>query len=357
MKPVTIHNVSKQFLSLRGTVNALQRIDLDINAGAFFVLLGPSGCGKSTLLNIIAGIETPTTGEIQIDQKIVVSPQHRIFLTPRERNVAMVFQSYALYPHMNVFDNIAFPLRIAKTSKSKIQSKVQAVAGILEIESLLKAKPSELSGGQRQRVAIGRAIVRHPDILLLDEPLSNLDARLRVTMRSELKQLQRRLQVTTIYVTHDQVEAMNLGDTIAVINEGSIQQVGTPHDIFNRPQNTFVAGFVGTPPMNLLPGTIFNLASRETPVAEELNLSDITLGIRPEHIRISPDAKSALFQATITIVGTLGSETLLHLIVDSHNLVAKCPESRTWKDGDTVGIDFDNDTLHIFDQHGNRIQT
>ena len=236
MKNVSLRNITKKFFTVRrGTVEALKGINIEIEAGSFFVLLGPSGCGKSTLLNIIAGIERPSEGEIDFGNKTVVSVKQKIFLSPRERDVAMVFQSYALYPHLSVRENISFPLKIAKMNKIEIEKKVGKAADILEINEILEAKPGELSGGQRQRVALGRAIVREPNVLLLDEPLSNLDAMLRITMRSELKAIQRELNLTTIYVTHDQTEAMSLGDSIAVLKEGKVQQIGTPYEVYSKP--------------------------------------------------------------------------------------------------------------------------
>ena len=355
MKHISIKDISKEFHTLRGRVTALHNINLEVKAGTFFVLLGPSGCGKSTLLNIVAGIEKPTTGEIQIDENPVVSTTKRIFLSPRERNVAMVFQSYALYPHLNVFDNIAFPLKIAKTAKPEIRNQVERVAEILEISQLLKAKPSELSGGQRQRVAIGRAIIRHPQVLLLDEPLSNLDAKLRVTMRAELKQLQRQLGVTTLYVTHDQVEAMNLGDEIAVMNEGQIMQVGTPIDIYHRPVDTFVAGFVGTPAMNLLNGGILQRAKKELPITRGYDPNEILIGIRPEHIRICQENDPVDFEAKITMVGSLGSENMLHLAIGSHTVIAKSSSSSAHAEGDRANISFEENAILLFDRQSKRL--
>jgi multiple sugar transport system ATP-binding protein len=223
---VRIHHLSKGFRSIRGNVFALRDISMEIENGEFFVLLGPSGSGKSTLLNLISGLETPTHGEIWFDRMLVASHAKGVSLSPKERNVAFVFQSYALYPHMNVFENIAFPLKIRGTERGGIRESVERTASLLEISDLLSAKPGELSGGQRQRVAIARAIVRHPNIFLLDEPLSNLDPQLRLSMRTELKKIQRSLGVTTIYVTHDQTEAMSLGDRIAVLRNGEIEQTG-----------------------------------------------------------------------------------------------------------------------------------
>ena len=355
MKHISIKGISKEFHTLRGKVIALNNINLEVDPATFFVLLGPSGCGKSTLLNIVAGIEKPTAGEIQIGENPVVSAGKRIFLSPRERNVAMVFQSYALYPHLNVFDNIAFPLKIAKITKTDIRSQVERVAEILEIPQLLKAKPSELSGGQRQRVAIGRAIVRQPQVLLLDEPLSNLDAKLRVTMRAELKQLQRQLGMTTLYVTHDQVEAMNLGDEIAVMDDGQIMQVGSPIDIYHRPVNTFVASFVGTPAMNLLDGSILQHAKKKLPIIREYNPDEILIGIRPEHIRICDENDPADFEAKITMIGSQGSENVLYLTIDSHTMIAKSSRMTAGTEGDIVAINFDHKEMLLFNKRSKKL--
>lgn len=249
---VELTNITKRFISLRRRVVALENVSLEINEGEFFVLLGPSGCGKSTLLNLIAGLGKPSSGQIRFDDRTVADMDNRIYLSPKERNVAFVFQSYALYPHLNVFENIAFPLKIGRQKTLEIKNAVEQTAATLEISDLLTAKPAELSGGQRQRVAIARAIVRKPNLFLLDEPLSNLDAQLRIAMRAEIKDLQNQLGITTIYVTHDQTEAMALGDRIAVLNQGKIEQVGTSKALYEDPASIFVAQFIGSPPMNLL---------------------------------------------------------------------------------------------------------
>ncbi|MFZ0728451.1 MAG: ABC transporter ATP-binding protein, partial [Desulfobacterales bacterium] len=291
MNGIVVKNLRKDFFTLRrGRIRALATLDLTVEPGAFFVLVGPSGCGKSTLLNIIAGIENPSAGDIWIGDRQVMSVAAKKFLPPRRRDVAMVFQSYALYPHMTVFANIAFPLKIAGVDRRDIDNRVRAAAATLEIENLLDARPAELSGGQRQRVALGRAIVRRPRVLLLDEPLSNLDALLRTSMRGELKQIQRRLAVTTIYVTHDQTEAMTLGDRIAVLKDGRLQQTGTPEEIYHRPANRFVAGFIGTLPMNLLDGGLLAKAQRRLERAGIRDIARLQLGLRPEQIRITAAA-------------------------------------------------------------------
>jgi ABC-type sugar transport system ATPase subunit len=249
---VAIKNLTKKY----GAVQAVKDLDLDIGDKEFFVLLGPSGCGKTTALLCIAGLLRPDDGEIWFDDKLVTSPQSDIYLRPQERGVAMVFQDYALYPHMTVFRNISFPLEVTGTSKNEIETRVKATAELLGMSQLLDRKPKQLSGGQRQRVALGRAIVREPKIFLMDEPLANLDAKLRVYMRVELKKLHQRLGTTTVYVTHDQVEAMSLGDRVAVLRDGVLQQVATPSELYDTPKNVFVAGFIGSPPMNMLSGKL-----------------------------------------------------------------------------------------------------
>ena len=272
MKRIVVENLGKDFFTLRrGRVRALKAIDLTVKPGTFFVLLGPSGCGKSTLLNILAGIENPTAGEVWIGDRRVVSAATGQSVPPRRRDVAMVFQSYALYPHMTVYENIAFPLKMAKTDRHEIDRRVREVMATLEIDDLPDARPAELSGGQRQRVALGRAIVRRPKVLLLDEPLSNLDALLRTSMRGELKRIQREVKQTMVYVTHDQTEAMTLGDRVAVLKDGTLQQTGTPAEIYDAPDNRFVAGFIGTPPMNLLDGILLAKARKtvEIPVGRD----------------------------------------------------------------------------------------
>ena len=365
-------NLTKKFFSLRGEIIALEDINLEIQDKEFFVLLGPSGCGKSTLLNLIAGLEKPTTGEIWYDNRLVASAKKRVFHTPKERNVAFVFQSYALYPHLNVFENIAFPLRIVRTKKSIIKEAVEKVAFTLEISTLLPAKPGELSGGQRQRVAIARAIVRHPTVFLLDEPLSNLDAQLRVVMRAELKNLQRKLGITTIYVTHDQVEAMTLGDRIAILRDGKLEQIGTPNELYERPINTFVATFIGSPPMNLLETSFIEqegifyviIGDRKVRMPEDktkdlkkLKEKSCILGIRPEHIYISrvsmrsgetsPSKASQTFKAKIGSLEPLGREMLVHILLDNYRLSVLTGETG-FKEGEIVDIELDLRKAHIF---------
>ena len=357
---ITFRNLQKTFFTLRGKVEALKSIDLEIGQGEFFILLGPSGCGKSTTLNLTAGLERPTAGEICFADKIVSSPEKKIFVSPKERNVAMVFQSYALYPHLNVFENIAFPLRVAKGKE--IAGPVRKTAHVLDIESLLDRKPAELSGGQRQRVAIARALVRDPDLFLLDEPLSNLDTQLRTSMRAELKRLQRDTGVTTIYVTHDQTEAMTLGDRIGLFKEGKLIQVGTPDDLYSRPQTPFAATFVGSPPMNLIPAEIkkegdtmlitYAAARSEIPkdkkwLVERLAARQALLGIRPEHITMTTAGESASLEGRIETIEPLGRELLYHLHTGVGNVLVLDTEKGR-RVGDTVHLLFDPCHIHLF---------
>jgi multiple sugar transport system ATP-binding protein len=350
MKSVTIKNLSKKFFTIRrGTVEALRNINLNIEAGKFFVLLGPSGCGKSTLLNIIAGIERPSQGKIKFGNDTVLSVADKIFMSPRERDVAMVFQSYALYPHMTAQENISFPLRIAGMKKDEIKKKVDKAAGILEIAGILEAKPGELSGGQRQRVALGRAIVREPNILLLDEPLSNLDAMLRITMRSELKEIQRELKLTTIYVTHDQTEAMSLGDSVAVLREGQVQQEGAPYEIYNKPENLFVARFMGSPPMNILSMELLSRADKEIERIEKIKEGHPVVGLRPEDVKIVPEAEGIL-KGNLKMIGPAGSDSLVYLSVNGEDIIAKTSGRVSHNEGDRIGIRFDESKLLLFDK-------
>jgi multiple sugar transport system ATP-binding protein len=351
---VKILDLRKEFLSLRGRVVALDGVSLEVDPGAFYVLLGPSGCGKTTLLNIVAGIEKPSDGEVWIGDRLVVSAGRRTFVSPRDRNVAMVFQSYALYPHMSVFDNIAFPLSIAKVDKSEIGKRVKSVAEALEISQLLRVKPAELSGGQRQRVAIGRAIVKRPALLLLDEPLSNLDAQLRVAMRRELKEIQRRMNLTTLYVTHDQVEAMTLGDRIAVMRDGHIEQAGSPDDVYNNPKTTFAARFVGTPPMNLLEGRILAAAGADVRLPEPLSTDEILFGIRPERLRVLEKGSPAVLSGVVTMVGSLGIEKLLYMRVEDQEVLAKFPGGGSFAEGEEVALAFKQTDLIFFNKRDGR---
>ncbi len=375
MKPINIQlkNISKEFFTIRrGKVGALQQINLEINKGDFFVILGPSGCGKSTLLNIIAGLEQPSQGEILFDDKVVCSTYNKIFFSPKERNIAMVFQSYALYPHLNVFDNIAFPLRIEKQDKNEIEKKVNDTAEMLDIHSLLTAKPKELSGGQKQRVAMARALVREPAVLLLDEPLSNLDAQLRVRMREELKNLQQKLGVTTIYVTHDQVEAMTLGDYIVVLQKGEIQQIGPPVQVYKNPGNTFVANFLGTPPMNLFKAKIIQENSdwfilwneakikidhQNYSIINQYNNQEATIGIRPEDIQVEKAdlTSSSKIKAQITLVEHLGSEILLHVKYYNDKITIKIQQEMNYSIGQDITLLINDEKIHFYNNKGVRI--
>lgn len=350
MIDIKIKNIKKNFFTIkRGKVEALKDIDIEIPAGKFFVLLGPSGCGKSTLLNIIAGIEKPTTGEIHFSEKLVVSTEQKIFLSPKQRDVAMVFQSYALYPHMTVYNNMAFPLKVSKMSKEKIEEKVNWAAEILEIQNLLGVKPGELSGGQRQRVALGRAIVREPNLLLLDEPLSNLDAMLRITMRSELKSIQRKLNLTTIYVTHDQTEAMSLGDEIAVLKDGVIQQSGAPKEIYNTPQNLFVAKFIGSPPMNILSDKLIKQINDKINFLDDRKIELVVVGIRPEKIELVEKDKG-IFNGRLKMLGPPGGDSLYYIEAEESEILAKTSELKQLTENDVIGLEFEKNDLTIFEK-------
>ena len=362
--------LTKKFTSLRGNVRAVDEIDLEIHDNEFFVLLGPSGCGKSTVLNLIAGLEKPTGGEIWFDDGLVASAEKKIFLTPKERNVAFVFQSYALYPHLSVFENIAFPLRIVGEDAAKIKESVKRVGSMLEISNLFFARPGELSGGQRQRVAIARAIVRHPNVFLLDEPLSNLDAQLRVSTRDELKRLQQRLGVTTIYVTHDQVEAMTLGDRIALLKDGRVEQIGTPDQLYESPENEFVAKFIGSPPMNIFKaeileedGVFYIIIGKKKikmpddkaplPLKGRLCLAggrSCIFGIRPEDIHIPvPRGVQGTVQGKIDLIEPMGRERLFHITINEHRFSLLTTDAR-FKQGEVVDVEFDFKKLHIFEK-------
>ena len=315
MPGVELAGVSKSFDRGDGAGLAVNDVTLSVADGEFLVLVGPSGCGKSTLLRMVAGLEEATSGEIRIGGRVVND------VAPRDRDVAMVFQNYALYPHMSVFENLAFGLKLRKVARDEIRRRVETAAGALGLERYLERRPRELSGGERQRVALGRAMVREPKVFLFDEPLSNLDARLRVEMRAEIRRLHRRVGATMIYVTHDQVEAMTMGDRIAVLKRGELQQVADPHTLYARPANTFVAGFIGTPPVNLFEGRIVEHGAsvevagalwrvgeaQRTALAGRVGAT-VTVGVRPEDL--TPDAQG--LQATLEVLEPLGSETLLY---------------------------------------------
>lgn len=354
MAQVELKKVGKRF----GSTEVVHGADLVIEDNEFIVLVGPSGCGKSTILRMIAGLESVTDGEICIDGKPVNT------VLPKDRNVAMVFQNYALYPHMSVYDNMAFSLRMAKESKQQIESKVQQAAEILELTPYLQRKPSELSGGQRQRVAMGRAIVRKPAVFLFDEPLSNLDAQLRTQMRMELKKLHLKMQTTTIYVTHDQIEAMTLADKIVILKDGFIQQVGTPIELFEQPVNRFVAGFIGNPPANIISAEFQVNNDQVTVKMGELSLPVITppdcrngqkvlVGIRPDSIKTGhgmaalPDEWK--IQGKVIVSEVLGGQSLLEFSVGGNTLIAELEGRLLTQPGELLGLGFDLSRLLFFD--------
>ena len=302
---VKLEHVTKRFPN--GAV-ALNDLSLEVEDGEFLILVGPSGCGKTTALRIVAGLEKPTTGRITIGDRLVND------VTPRDRDIAMVFQNYALYPHMTVYKNLAFGLKERRTSKREIDRRVREVSSILGLDELLKRRPAQLSGGQRQSVAMGRALVREPKAFLLDEPLSNLDAKLRVQMRAELKRIHQRLGITTIYVTHDQVEAMTLGDRIVVMSAGEVQQMGRPQEVYKEPANLFVAGFIGSPPMNLLRGTVRSgvvTAGDLSFARSSLPDGEVVVGVRPEALSVADDGMPS-FDFTVDVVEPLGDEAVIH---------------------------------------------
>lgn len=329
MGSITLSRVSKSF----GEAKVIPSIDLEIQDGEFVVFVGPSGCGKSTLLRLIAGLEDVSGGQILIDGKDVTQK------APAQRGLAMVFQSYALYPHMSVRNNIAFPLKMAKVDKILIDKKVSDAAGILNLTDYLERRPSQLSGGQRQRVAIGRAIVREPSAFLFDEPLSNLDAALRGTMRLEISELHNQLKTTMIYVTHDQIEAMTMADKIVVLNRGNIEQVGSPLELYSRPRNLFVAGFIGSPRMNLIEGEFARSKGAKT------------VGVRAEHFALSHE--SGLWSGTVTVAEHLGSDTFLHVNVDGIGQInARCEGEFEARHGDRIYLTPNETKLHRFDEQG-----
>ena len=345
MGNIAISNVTKKFDS----TEVIHGINLKINDGEFVVLVGPSGCGKTTLLRMIAGLESITDGNISIDDKIINN------IKPKERDCAMVFQNYALYPHMKVAANMGFSLKIKKASKEEINKKVKDVAKILEIEDYLERYPRQLSGGQRQRVAMGRAIVRNPKVFLFDEPLSNLDAKLRVQMRTQIKLLHARLKTTLVYVTHDQVEAMTMADKIVVMNEGLVEQTGAPLELYDKPVNIFVAGFIGSPSMNLLNASInsnsINLGSAGSiPITRKTtseNNLDITLGIRPSHMDISKNGEGLKFQ--IDVIEPTGADSLVYGRINDTECCVQTSERLNLKLGEIIHILPNEDNLHFFD--------
>ena len=350
MATVEIRDVRKAF----GSTQILHGVSVDIEDGQFVVLVGPSGCGKSTLLRMLAGLENITGGEIAIGDRVVNK------VPPKDRDIAMVFQNYALYPHMTVYQNMAFSMKLAGAPKEVMDQEVQKAARILGLEQLLHRFPRQLSGGQRQRVAMGRAIVRNPQVFLFDEPLSNLDAKLRVQMRSEIKDLHQRLKVTTVYVTHDQIEAMTMADKIVVMNHGRIEQAGAPLDLYDRPANLFVAGFIGSPAMNMLAGRIQDGSFIDSggthwplpPAHAGRDGAEVVYGIRPEHLRLDPNG----IQARIQVVEPTGSETQVTLRIGEISLMGAFRERIVANHGDVLAVSPDLPLVHIFDKaSGQRI--
>ncbi len=341
MARIRFDRVSKRF----GDVTVAQDFNLDIAHGEFFTFLGPSGCGKSTLLHLLAGIEAPTTGDIYFDERRVTD------LAPGARDVAMVFQSYALYPHMSVYENLAFPLRNRRTPAAQLAEAVAQTARALGLADLLARKPRELSGGQRQRVALGRALIRQPQVFLLDEPLSNLDARLRLEMREELKRLHATLGFTTVYVTHDQEEAMALSNRIAVLQQGRIQQCGTPEEIYRAPANRFVAEFVGNPPMNLLPGDALRdipaLGARLAPHAER----EFEIGVRPADIRVQTSASDATLKAEIILLEPTGADLWVVGEWNGQRIKGRAETGAGLTPGQTAGFVFSGERIYLFDRN------
>jgi sn-glycerol 3-phosphate transport system ATP-binding protein len=331
-------------------MEVIHGVDCDIRDGEFIVILGPSGCGKSTLLRMIAGLETITNGEIAIGGRVVNE------LEPKDRDIAMVFQNYALYPHMSVYENMSYGLRIRGMARAEIEARVQKAAAILELRAFLQRKPRQLSGGQRQRVAMGRAIVREPAVFLFDEPLSNLDAKLRGQMRLEIKRLHQSIRTTSIYVTHDQVEAMTLGDRLIVMNAGRAEQTASPREVYERPATTFVAGFIGSPAMNMLPARLtgdgVELDELRLPVSLPAGHAgrEIVLGIRPEHLALS-QGQTGTFAFVVEFVEALGADTLVHGALGSSRtqLTARLPGSTRVAAGDTLSLWAPPERLHLFD--------
>ena len=367
MARIAFEHVDKRYTG--GETLAVNDLNLEINDGEFLVLVGPSGCGKTTALRCLAGLEDITDGQIVIGDRVVND------LPPKDRDIAMVFQSYALYPHMSLFENMAFSIRMRKRPKAEIESKVREAAQILGLENLLDRKPGALSGGQRQRVALGRAIVRDPAAFLMDEPLSNLDAKLRVQTRAEIARLHQRLGTTIVYVTHDQVEAMTMGDRIAVMRDGMLQQVGTPKMLYEAPANRFVAGFIGSPAMNFLTGRVtidgekvglsldgleMPLSGRAAALARSRGAdSELVLGMRPEHFDAAASATEGTISvpATVEVVEFLGNEELIHANVAGNDVVALLPASRGVKVGDKVALVVADSVVHVFDPSTDAVLT
>ena len=348
MATVTLNDVQKRY----GTHKVIHGVSFDIADGEFVILVGPSGCGKSTLLRMLAGLEEISAGDVSIGGRVVNT------VPPKDRDIAMVFQNYALYPHMTVADNMSFSLKLKGVAKDEIRSRVDRAAKILHLDPLLERYPRQLSGGQRQRVAMGRAIVRDPQVFLFDEPLSNLDAKLRVAMRVEIKELHQRLKTTTVYVTHDQIEAMTMADRIVVMHDGIVEQIGAPLELYDRPDNLFVAGFIGSPAMNFLDGSIRSRngvpvfatsGGVELPLASAPAASDgkpVVFGVRPEHIVLDPQG----VDAEVSVIEPTGSETQVFLKVDGHPLVAVFRDRVDIRPGARLKIAADPSVCHLFDK-------
>ncbi len=357
MAEVVLTKVVKKF----GDFTAVKGIDLTVEDGKFTVLVGPSGCGKTTTLRMIAGLEEVTSGEIRIGERVVNN------VPPKDRDIAMVFQNYALYPHMDVYNNMAFGLKLRKIPKDEIKRRVQQAAGLLGIENKLKSKPRELSGGQRQRVAVGRAIVRDPKVFLFDEPLSNLDAKLRVQMRTELEQLHHRLKTTTIYVTHDQVEAMTLGDRIAVMRDGVIHQYDSPKQTYDHPADRFVAGFIGSPAMNFLPAKVTSEDGNVFVIGDGFRFplpsekagglpTEVVVGIRPEDLDgpITDENADGTLEATVTVTEQLGSELLVYATCGNESIVANLDPHHVIHIDDKIRLKVDLNRMHLFDPESDK---
>jgi ABC-type sugar transport system ATPase subunit len=354
MASLSLKHISKQF----GDVVALSDVSLHVENGQFCVLLGPSGCGKSTLLHIVAGLESQDRGSVSLAGEVVDD------LAPRERDVAMVFQSYALYPHMTVSQNLGFALRMRGMTKTETQQRVRETARLLEIEDLLKRKPRQLSGGQRQRVAMGRALVRRPRLFLLDEPLSNLDAQLRIQVRLELKKLHKNMNTTILYVTHDQVEAMTLGDKVVVMRHGRVHQIGTPGTIYDEPEDTFVATFVGSPVMNFFKGRIGREGKQVIFRSSDFSLElgsftqglegkTVEVGVRPEDITVAGHEKTAL-QAHVEMLSNVGADQYIHAKLGKSPVTVRAPKHTTYDAGDVISLSVAPEMLHVFEE-GKRI--
>ncbi len=356
---VDFEGVTKRF----GAVTAVDNLTLAVREGELMVLLGPSGCGKTTTLRLLAGLEKPTSGSIRIGDVVVNE------LPPRSRNIAMVFQSYALYPHLKVRDNLAYPLKIRHTPRREIEQRVAEIANLLQIDELLERRPRQLSGGQRQRVALGRALIRQPNVFLMDEPLSNLDATLRVYMRGQLKHLQAELGITSVYVTHDQAEAMTLADRIAIMNQGVLRQVDTPERIHQRPANTFVAGFLGSPSMNFLDGQLVAqdgrlavaidadrhpVGARLAAVAARAPTPEARLGVRPEDVDVAHGAAPGWVPAEVYVVEAMGHETLVTVRYAGQLVMARTHPDFTARIGDTAWVRFDPEKVHLFERSSGR---